>query len=152
MYKNMKDFFFIQGRLNKSKPPWSVSLQPPYPKASSSDGGTASALQGEFILFSSFYLICLSDSFALSDSQRVQGDAKLPDQRRRHVAGRKWDTAQRCKQRERRLLPHAYQACRLSFCSPVFQRSGRSTAAWTASTFRKEKPDSKAESRLTPWS
>lgn len=125
-----------------------------YLKAFPSDRRTASALQGEFILFCFLYLICLSDSFALSDSQQVQGDGKLPDQWRRHAAGRKWDTAQWCKlcaaNRERRLLLHAYEACQLSFCSPVFQRGRRSMAARTVSTFRKEKPDSNAESHLTP--
>lgn len=81
------------------------------------------------------YLICLSDSFALSDSQRAQGDGKLPHQWRRHAAGRKWDAAQRCKlsvaKRERRLLLHIYKAWQVSICSPVFQHGRRSMSVRT---------------------
>lgn len=118
---------------------------------------------GGVYLVSLVYLMCLSHSFALGDSQREPGDAKLPDQRRRRrVAGRKRDAARRREVRVafrgRRPLPPAHEGPAESvFVPPVFQRGRRSVAVRT--TFRRERAPcetlrqtQEAESRLTPWS
>lgn len=96
---------------------WRVSLWPPdtvftnfylkmFPSVvrhwSQDTLGTA----GEFILF---YLICFADSLALVDSRRAHRDSKLPDLWRPRAAGRRRDSAQRCRvraaSREKNRLP-----------------------------------------------